>query len=1074
MARMRRDTGIRAVVVAAGCFGVAVTGAATTGGRAAGQSVAAPVSFNRDIRPILSNNCFACHGPDEKQRETKFHFDTKEGAFAEDRIIVPGDAAKSLLVWRITHSDPQERMPPPESGHTLTENQIDLLRRWIDEGAKWDTHWAYTAPVPSTPPVPRQTGWARNPIDQFILARLEREGLEPSAEADKATLLRRLSYDLTGLPPTPEQVDSFLADRAPDAYERRVDALLHSPRYGERMAMPWLDAARYADTHGYHIDSHRGMWPWRDWVIEAFNRNLPFDRFVVEQLAGDLLPNPTREQKIASGFNRNHMINFEGGAIAEEYQVEYVVDRVEATSSAFMGLTMGCARCHSHKFDPITHKEFYQFFAFFNTVPELGLDGRRGNAAPMLPLTTPDQEKMLDELDQAIEANELALADDVVEPLQAAWEKEVSEKARSVDAAGLSAHYELDGSFSDISGRYQHGRMVRGDPTFDAGQVGRAVTFDGDTEVSFGSVGAFDRTDPFSLAVWLKGRANKPITVFQKLDGSERRRGFEWLLEDLALFDIQKWAARLTITLTSESPASALRIRTRERIKLGEWHHVALTYDGSGKAAGLGIYVDGERAATEVLRDTLSGSIATAAPLLLGSRELAKPVQPFTGQIDDLRLYNRALGPAEIQQLAVHYTPLVVVSGLTGKRSKDEALAVRDYFLTHAAPAALRARQADLKKLRAERDALLKSVPTAMVMAEMKKPRETFVLARGDYRNKTDKVQPGVPAMLPPLPKDAPLDRLTLAKWLVDPSHPLTARVAVNRFWQMYFGYGIVKTQEDFGVQGEPAVHPELLDWLALELIRSGWDVRAMQRLIVTSSTYRQSSRVSPELLEKDPENRLLARGPRMRLPAEMIRDTALAASGLLNGQIGGPSVLPYQPKGLWEEMAFGEGYSAQSYVQSEGKDLYRRGMYTFWKRTVPPASLATFDAPDREKCTARRALTNTPLQALVLLNDPTYVEAARALAERALREGGKDEKSRLEYAFRLATARKPTGKETGVLRKLLEGRLDGFRRDRGAAAKLLRVGESARDERLDPVEVAAWTTVTSVILNLDETITKQ
>jgi hypothetical protein len=840
------------------------------------------------------------------------------------------------------------------------------------------------------------------------------------------------------------------------------------------MAMPWLDAARYADTHGYHIDSYRGMWPWRDWVIDAFNRNLPFDRFVVEQLAGDLLPNPTREQKIASGFNRNHMINFEGGAIAEEYQVEYVVDRVEATSTAFMGLTMGCARCHSHKFDPITHKEFYQFFAFFNTVPELGLDGRRGNAAPMLPLTTAAQEKMLDELDRAIEANELALADDVVEPLQAAWEKDFSEKARPVDAGGLSAHYELDGSFSDISGRYQHGRMVRGDPTFDAGQVGRAVTFDGDTEVSFGNVGAFDRTDPFSLAVWVKGRANKPITVFQKLDGSERRRGYEWLLEDLALFDIQKWAARLTITLASESPASALRIRTRERIRLGEWHHVALTYDGSGKAAGLAIYVDGERAATEVLRDTLSGSIATPAPLLLGSRELAKPFQPFTGQIDDLRLYNRALGPEEIQQLAIHYTPFVVVSGLTGKRSKDEALAVRDYFLTHAAPSALRARQADLKKLRADREALLQSVPTAMVMAEMKKPRETFVLARGDYRNKTDKVQPGVPGMLPPLPKDAPLDRLTLAKWLVDPSHPLTARVAVNRFWQMYFGYGIVKTQEDFGVQGESPVHPELLDWLALELIRSGWDVRVMQRLIVTSSTYRQSSRVSPELLEKDPENRLLARGPRMRLPAEMIRDTALAASGLLNGQIGGPSVLPYQPKGLWEEMAFGEGYSAQSYVQSEGKDLYRRGMYTFWKRTVPPASLATFDAPDREKCTARRALTNTPLQALALLNDPTYVEAARALAERALREGGRDEKSRLDYAFRLATARKPTGKETGVLRKLLEGRRDGFRRDREAAAKLLRVGESPRDVRLDPVEVAAWTTVTSVILNLDETITKQ
>ena len=1057
------------VITALGCgFCVVAASFISTGARAQ-EPPPPPVSFNRDILPILSNNCFACHGPDEKARETKFHFDTKEGAFLKPGVIEPGKSSESLLIEMITHPDPEERMPPPDSGHSLTAKQIELLRRWIDEGAKWDTHWAYTAPV--RPDVPAVREWVRNPIDHFILARLDREGLKPSPEADRETLLRRVTYDLTGLPPTPAEVDAFLADRSPDAYEKRVDALLHSPRYGERMAVPWLDAARYADTHGYHIDSLRGMWPWRDWVIDAFNRNLPYDQFTIEQLAGDLLPNATREQKIASGFNRNHMINFEGGAIAEEYQVEYVVDRVEATSTAFMGLTMGCARCHTHKFDPISHKEFYQFFAFFNNVPERGLDGRTGNAVPLMLLPSPAEQKLLDELDAAIAARESALTDALVAPVQAEWEKKVSADALSLQTDGLAAHYELDGSFSDISGRYQHGRTVVGDPTFDPGQIGRGVTFDGDTEVSFGEVGGFDRGDRFTLATWLRPRGNLPIAAFQKLEVGKGRRGYEWTFDDVVLVGIQRWAARLTITLSSGPPGSAIQIRSRERLRLGDWYHVALTYDGSGKASGLFLYVDGKLFETDIVADKLTGSVRAEAPLLVGSKALGKP---FVGQIDDLRLYNRTLRPEEIEHLAIHYTPRVILSGVIGKRSKEQAVATREYFLTHAAPEALRTASAELKALQTKKEELEKQIPSAMVMREMPKPRDTFVLARGDYRNQTEKVQPGVPAMLPPLPADAPLNRLTLAKWLVDPKHPLTSRVAVNRFWQMYFGYGIVKTQEDFGVQGEPPVHPELLDWLATEFVRSGWDIRAMQRRIVTSSTYRQSSVVSPALFDKDPENRLLARGPRVRLPAEMIRDTALAASGLLNGEIGGPSVLPYQPGGLWEEMAFGEGFSAQSYVQSHGKDLYRRGMYTFWKRTVPPATLATFDAPDREKCTVRRALTNTPLQALALMNDPAFVEAARALAQRVLLEGGKGDKPRVQYAFRLVTARRPSGKEVGVLRQLLGARRAEFRKDRPAAIKLLGVGESRWDKRLDASELAAWTTVASAILNLDETITKQ
>jgi hypothetical protein len=1063
---LSRASGLCALTVC-GCV-VALAGASLRAGTA--QSPATQLSFNRDIRPILSNNCFACHGPDEGKRETKFHFDTKEGAFLKENVIIPGNAAKSLLIWRVTHEDPQERMPPPDSGHSLTDKQIALLRQWIDEGAAWDSHWAYSPPKRPELPTVREQDWTRNPIDRFILARLEREGLKPSPEADKETLLRRLSYDLTGLPPTPAEIDAFLADRAPDAYERRVDALLRSPRYGERMAMPWLDASRYADTHGYHIDSLRGMWPWRDWVISAFNRNLPFDQFVVEQLAGDLLTNPTRDQKIASGFNRNHMINFEGGAIAEEYQVEYVVDRVEATATTFLGMTMGCARCHSHKFDPISHKEFYQFFAFFNNVSEVGLDGRTGNAEPMLLLTDANQERRLDEIDNAIEAKELTVSDAAVLPLQIEWERTLSGAPASL-SEGLTAYYELDGNFSDLSGKLQHGRTIVGDPTFDAGVLGRAVTFDGDTEVSFGSIGRFDRAEAFSLAVWLKGRGNQPIDVFQKVDDTANHRGFEWQLEDPQLYDIQRWAARLTVSLTSVSPGNAIKVRTRERLKLGEWYHVTMTYDGSGKSSGLRLYVDGKPATLDVLQDKLSGPIASSGALRVGSRTLGKP---FVGQIDDLRLYSRALSVADIQKLAVHYPPQAILSGVTGKRSKDEAARVRDYFLTYAAPESMRTAYAEMKALKLERTALVKTIPSAMIMDERKKPRETYILARGDYRNQTDKVQPGVPAVLPPLPKDAPRNRLSLARWLVQPDHPLTARVAVNRFWQMYFGVGMVKTQEDFGVQGEPPVHPELLDWLATEFVSSGWDVKALQRLIVTSATYRQSSKTTTLLMHKDPENRLLARGPRMRLPAEMIRDTALAASGLLNGEIGGPSVYPYQPPGLWEEMAFGDGFSAQTYVQSHGKDLYRRGLYTFWKRTVPPASLATFDAPDREKCTARRALTNTPLQALVLMNDPTYVEAARALAERTLLEGGPEEKSRLAYAFRLTTARSASGKELDVLRKLLRERLAGFRADPKAATKLVEVGESARNPKLDVAELAAWTTIASVILNLDETITKQ
>jgi hypothetical protein len=1034
---------------------------------------AKPVDFNREIRPILSDTCFACHGPDENQRKSKLRFDTKEGAFAKPGVIVAGKSAESRLIKRITSKDPNAVMPPPDSGHKLTDKQIEALKRWIDEGAQWNEHWAYQ--TPKRPDVPQVTSkaWVRNSIDAFVLARLEKESLKPSPEADKATLLRRVSLDLTGLPPALAEVDAFLADKSPDAYEKVVDRLLASPRYGEKMAMHWLDIARYADTHGYHIDSHREMWPWRDWAIKAFNENKRFDQFTIEQLAGDLLPEATTDQKIASAFNRNHMINFEGGAIPEEYQNEYVVDRVETTSVAWLGMTMGCARCHSHKFDPISQKEFYQFYAFFNSVPEKGLDGNRGNAMPFMPLPTDEQKAKQQELAKAIRDLEDELSDKNIAPLQEAWEKPLLGKTAVAPTKNIIAHYDLDGSLADSSGRYQQGRTINGDPSFGPGIVSRGVSLDGQTELSFGNVGAFDTRQPFTFAVWMRpGLGKTGNYAFQKISDEQTHRGFELIFERMHLIDIQRWGAPLTIRLTANSPGDAIQVRTRESFNNGEPKHLASTYDGSGKAAGVKVFLAGRPAEVEIVQDSLTGSIRNDGELRIGDKATGRA---YTGGLDDLRVYDCALSAAEVEQLGLRYPIQTILSGISGKRTKEETERLREYFLTEIAPDKIKQQHAALKALKKQKADVDKSILSVMVMMELGKPRDTFVLARGDYRNKTDKVSPGVPAVLPPLPKGLiSNNRLTLAKWLVDANHPLTSRVAVNRYWQMYFGVGLVKTSEDFGVQGEMPSNPELLDWLATEFVRTGWDVKAMQRLIVTSAAYRQSSKVTPQLLEKDPENRLLARGPRGRLQAESIRDNALAISGLLDARIGGKSVKPYQPAGLWEELAFGDGFSEQTYVQSHGADLYRRSMYTFWKRTAAPAQMLTFDAPDREKCLARRATTNTPLQALVLLNDPTYIEASRKLAERTLNEGGKDVNAKLAYAFRASTARPPSAGEVRVLRELLNQQLARYHGDKKAAGEFLKIGETAADAKIDQVELAAWTMVTSAILNLDETITKE
>jgi len=1080
------------------------------GGRATGKTV----DFDREVRPILSDKCFACHGPDTQSRQANLRLDTKEGAFADRggyRVIVPGSSAASKLYQKISSHDQSIRMPPVSSGRTLTAQQIEVIRRWIDEGAPWEAHWAYVPP--SRPPVPKvkEESWVRNPIDNFVLARLEREGLKPSPEAEKITLLRRVTFDLTGLPPTLAEINAFLADRTPDAYEKKVDQLLASPHYGEKMAMPWLDLGRYSDTHGYHIDSLRDMWHWRDWVINAYNQNMPYDRFTIEQLAGDQLPNATLEQKIATGFNRNHMINFEGGAIPQEYHVEYVVDRVSTTATAWLGLTMGCARCHDHKYDPIKQKDFYRFFAFFNTLPERGLDGQKGNAAPLLELPTPEQQRELDDVNRQIAQTLAAIPEKEVVKLENEWRQAGLASLPEAPAEGLAAHYEFEGTLADSSGHGLDGKATRGDVVYDDGAIGKAAEFSGETQVDFGRAGDFDRSQAFALSLWVDPSGSKGVNILQKRDGSPHWRGYEVSLEDPVYTGIFARNSRVEVRLAGRWPDDAIEVQTKERVLtttpffLASNHHLVVNYDGMGKVAGLKLYLDGKPVETTMVKDHLTSTFRTSSPLQIGNKNTGRPMK---GLVDDFRIYSRTLTPAEVENLAVQLPARALISGLAGKpveqieslkpekppqeadigdtekaETKEQKEAdllkkhqarLSEYFLTREAPEPYRERYAQLKDLRAKKEKLERSIPTTMVMAEMTKPRDTFVLGRGQYDNPGEKVTPGTPAFLPPLAAGAPPNRLTLAKWLVDPGNPLTARVAVNRYWQNYFGVGIVKTSEDFGSQGEPPSHPDLLDWLATEFIRTGWNVKAMQRLIVTSATYRQSSHVSPELVERDPENRYLARGPRFRLPAEEVRDNALAVSGLLNPEIGGPSVYPYQPKGLWEEMAFGEGFSGQTYTPSTGKDLYRRSMYTIWKRTVPPPSLSTFDAPDREKCTARRLMTNSPLQALDLMNDPTYVEAARVLAQRTLSETGRDPDKRISYAFRLATTRNPGHDEIEALRQLAQQELAHYRHDREAAVELLKVGESPYNPKLDASELAAWTTVASTILNLDETITKE
>lgn len=1034
------------------------------------ESPRAAVQFNRDVRPILSEYCFQCHGPDNNHRKAGLRLDQREGAFklleSGEHAFVAGDLEKSAAIHRITTTDEDDVMPPPKSGKKLSATQIETLKQWVKEGANWQGHWAYQKVEKPNAPEVKKSEWARNEIDRFILARLEKEGLDPSSEADKVTLIRRLSFDLIGLPPTIDEVDAFLADNTSESYEKLVDRLLNSPQFGERMAQHWLDLARYADTNGYHIDNHRDAWKWRDWVINAFNKNKPFDQFTIEQLAGDLLENPTLDQRIATGFNRNGMHNFEGGADPDEYQTKYVVDRVATTANVFLGSTLACAECHDHKYDPFTTKDFYRFYAFFNTIPEQGLDGNSDNPKPFIRVPNEEQGARLVELLAKIPEAE-GVVNKRTEELnksQIAWEKDIATKTNDYpDVSGILALFPFDNSIEpSAEGRSQKAAAYKGTtnaPAFQAGWIEKALRLEGnETHVEAGNTGDFEYNEAFSISVWIKYE-EKNGTIVSKMNDSGVNQGW-----DFGMNDNRAW-----VHIIHRWDTNAIKVLSKEKVPAGAWQHLLATYDGSSKAAGVKIYLNGKALTLEVERDNLTASINTSAPFRIGRREGGGA---YKGWIDDLRLYTRVLSAAEATQLVARPVFLLAQLG-RDKQSDDQKKQLAAYYKDNFGDS-LKSAEKKLKDLRDAKDKLYKEMPQALVMEEMENPRKTHILVRGDWRNKGEQVAPGVPAALPQLATNVPANRLALAKWLVNRDQPLTPRVTVNRVWQMLFGTGLVKSSNDFGSQGEWPSHPELLDWLAADFMDRGWNVKRTLKQIVMSAAYRQNAVVKPIHLERDTYNRLLARGPRFRLDAEMIRDNALAVSGLLNPAIGGKSVYPYQPAGLWEAIGFGDSFSSQSYKQSKGADLYRRGLYTYWKRSLHYPSFATFDAPNREVCTSQRARTTTPLQSLVLMNDPIYVEAARALGQRVL-QNCKDRpiEDQITYAVRVTLSREPKSEELSLLKNLYTDQLSRYQQNKEAAAALLKVGESEKPKDLDDAALAAWTALANVLFNLDETITK-
>jgi hypothetical protein len=1015
------------------------------------------ISYNKHIRPILSDKCFTCHGPDANKRKGDLRLDIREEALKAE-AFVPGKPALSEIITRIHESDPKEVMPPPESPRQLTDADRKTLELWIAEGADYQPLWSFT-PLPATVAVPVNNVWATNEIDRFIVARLDQENLKAAAPAAPERWLRRATFDLTGLPPEQKDLEAFLTDKSPEARARVLDRLLSSPRFGEKMAVDWLDVARYADSFGYQSDIDTHAWPYRDWVISAFNQNLPWDQFITWQLAGDLLPNPTREQLVATAFNRIHRKTQEGGSIEEEYRQEGISDRIHTVGTAFMALTFECTRCHDHKYDPLTMKDYYSMGAFLNSIDEWGLIHGNGSIQPnpSLLLTTSAQDKTIADQTNAVATAEKAHAELTAtrEPAFQAWLA-----APTSDTADLNGSYDLDvadkDSFVNAVDAKRPGKSNNKNKLV-TGHRGQALSFTGDDPLALGKHEATNREDSLSVSFWLKpGGLTKRTLVFHDSAGADPGfNGFELLYEE----------GRLRWMVAREWPGNCIAIRSKEIVPVNEWTHISVSYDGSSKAAGLKLFLNGKPAQSEAVRDQLTGNSGSGKGITFGERFRDSGL--LNGAVDDIRIHTRAVSPLEVRSLHAD-KPLSEIIAAT---PRDEAglTELRGYYLSAVDPET-RHSFANLKNLRRSLRETIDTIPELPVMKEMAQPRLTRILDRGAYDMPIgDPLTRNTPAALPPFPKDQPLNRLGLARWLTDPAHPLTARVQVNRVWQHFFGRGLVSTTENFGSQGEDPSHPELLDWLARDFISHGWDHKRLCRQIVLSTTYSQDSKASKELRDKDPANILLARGPAKRLSAEDLRDQALALSGLLHPDIGGPPAKPYLPDSAsWKVL----NNFVPEYKRDAAPGIYRRSLYGFWRRTAPPPGMIAFDMPGRDVCSVRRQQTNTPLQPLVMLNDPQFVEASRGLAIRMLKEGGADVTEKMRWLFRETLDRPPTDDETRLLLELHNDQLALFRKDPSQADAYLKVGDMKAPADFPAVDLAAASVLANAVINLDEAIT--
>jgi hypothetical protein len=1012
-------------------------------------------------------NCFACHGPDSATRKADLRLDKREVAI-ELGAITPGDLDASELIQRLITDDPELQMPPKSSEKTLTAEQKDILSRWVKSGAEYQPLWSFIPPNRGELPAVKNEGWVRTPIDRFILAKLEANGLTPAPEADRRILARRLSLDLTGLPPSIAEVEQFVADESPDYYEKYVDRLLDSPRWGEHRGRYWLDVARYADTHGIHFDNYREVWSYRDWVIDAFNRNMPFDRFTVEQLAGDLLPDRTLDQQIASGFNRCNITTNEGGAINEEYLVLYARDRTETTAQTWLGLTAGCAVCHDHKFDPLSQKEFYAMSAFFNNTVQGAMDGNIKDTPPAV-FVPPDEDRdrwnvltaELADTKAKLDARKTEARPDYEAWLAGAALETV--KAQ-IPADSLKFHVPLDeGKDTEIHWTVdgQGGSQTLPSLSWEPGHIApQAYKSSAGNVVENPAAGDFEKDQPFSFGAWIKlPKPGATGSAFARMDDGHDFRGWDLWIENgrPGTHIINKW------------PDDALKVVSNTEIKPGEWTHVFMTYDGTAKGAGVKIYINGQAQPTSVPTDALKNTIKTTVPFKLAQRDTTSRINDLA--LQDLRVYGRALPSGEVATLKAATRAASLVAKPADQRTQaenDELFA--GWIGTQDGPT--KELSAKVASIEAEQGAIKAKGTVAHVMQEKGDAAMAYILFRGDYDKRRDEVKAETPAFLPPMSPDLPKNRLGFAKWLLTPEHPLTARVTVNRFWQQLFGTGIVRTSGDFGVTGETPSDQELLDWMAVEFRENGWNVKEFFKLLVTSAAYRQSAVTTPEKLEKDEANRLVSRGPRFRMDAEMVRDYALAASGLLVSKVGGPSVRPYQPDGVWEAVAM-IGSNTRDYKADTGDGLYRRSLYTFWKRAAPPASMDIFNAPSRETCTVRRERTNTPLQALVTLNDPQFIEAARYMSQSILKNGGSTPEERIDSLALRVLARRLRPEEMAIVKSSLDDLLAFYNSHEKEAAELLNVGEFKAEPGMESATLAAWTMLANEVLNLDEALNK-